>query len=229
MSREADRDPHRAGRVAESFGSGPDLYDRATPAERMGSWAMGTLGEELLTLLADLYEQGQEHDAHQPRHGDRLRNLEPQTAALVSVLVRSSGRTRLLEIGTPNGYSTIWLAWAAAQTGGRLISIEVDPGRQRMAEDNLRRAGLRDRVDLVLGDVTDVIEELTGLFDLVFFDADRVSAPAQLALLLPRLAPDAMLLADNVLSHPGEIAGYLAALEDLGDFDRLVVPVGKGL
>jgi predicted O-methyltransferase YrrM len=190
---------------------------------------MGTLGEDLRALLADLYEQGQEHDARQRLHGDRLRNLEPETAALISVLVRSSWRTRLLEIGTSNGYSTIWLAWAAAQTGGRLISIELDPGRQRTAEENLRQAALRGRVDLVLGDATDVVGELEGPFDLVFFDADRVSAPAQLELLLPRLAPDAMLLADNVLSHPGEIAGYLGALEDLGDFDRLVVPVGKGL
>lgn len=190
---------------------------------------MDTMDTGLRALLADLYERGQEHDARQRRHGDRLRNLEPETAALVSVLVRSSGSKRLLEIGTSNGYSTIWLAWAAARTGGRLVSIELDPGRQRLSDENLGRAGLRDRVDLVLGDATDVIEDLSGPFDLVFFDADRVSAPAQLEKLLPRLAPDAVLLADNVLSHPEEISGYLAALESLDGFDRLVVRVGKGL
>jgi predicted O-methyltransferase YrrM len=63
----------------------------------------------------------------------------------------------------------------------------------------------------------------------VFFDADRRSAPEQVAALLPKLAPDAFLLADNVLSHPDEIAGYMAALEGLPDFDRVVVPIGKGL
>jgi predicted O-methyltransferase YrrM len=183
----------------------------------------------LRALLDELHERGQEHDARQRRHGDKLRNLEPETAELVSVLVRSSGRTRLLEIGTSNGYSTIWLAWSAARTGGRLVSIELDPSRQRLADGNLGRAGLRDRVDLVLGDATDVIEDLSGPFDFVFFDADRVSAPAQLEKLLPKLAPDAMLLADNVLSHPEEISDYLAALESLDGFDRLVVPVGKGL
>jgi predicted O-methyltransferase YrrM len=88
---------------------------------------------------------------------------------------------------------------------------------------------VRERVDLVLGDATDVAEDLAGPFDLVFFDADRISAPSQLELLLPKLVPDAMLLADNVLSHPEEIAGYLTALEGLDEFDRLVVPVGKGL
>jgi predicted O-methyltransferase YrrM len=200
----------------------------ATPAAT-DSWIMVTMGDDLLALLANLYERGQEHDARQRRPGDRLRNLEPETAALISVLVRSSGRTRLLEVGTSNGYSTIWLAWAASRTGGRLASIELDPERQAQADENLRRAGLRERVDLVLGDATDVVGDLAGPFDLVFFDADRVSAPAQLVLLLPKLAPDAMLLADNVHSHPGEIAGYLAALEGLDGLDRLVVPVGKGL
>ena len=98
-----------------------------------------------------------------------------------------------------------------------------------MADANLRRAGLRGLVNLELGDATEVVGMLPGPFDLVFFDADRVSAPAQLERLLPKLAPDVMLLADNVLSHPEEIAPYLTALEDLDGFDRLVVPVGKGL
>jgi predicted O-methyltransferase YrrM len=107
--------------------------------------------------------------------------------------------------------------------------MEMDPGRQGMADKSLRSAGLRDLVDLKLGDATEVVEDLPGPFDLVFFDADRVSAPAQLKLLVPKLAPEVMILADNVLSHPEEVAGYLEALERLPGFDRLVVPVGKGL
>jgi len=190
---------------------------------------MDTMGTDLRGLLAELYERGQEHDAHQERHDDKLRNLEPETASLLSILVRGCRRTRLLEIGTSNGYSTIWLAWAARATGGRVTSVELDRGRQGMADENLRRAGLRDGVDLKFGDATEVVGDLPGPFDLVFFDADRVSAPAQLELLVPKLAPDVMILADNVLSHPQEVAGYLEALEELPGFDRLVVPVGKGL
>ncbi len=190
---------------------------------------MDTMGTDLRGLLAELHERGQEHDARQERHDDKLRNLESETASLLSILVRGGRRTRLLEIGTSNGYSTIWLAWAARATGGRVISVELDRGRQGMADENLRRAGLRDVVDLELGDATEVVGDLPGPFDLVFFDADRVSAPAQLELLVPKLAPDVMILADNVLSHPQEVAGYLEALEELPGFDRLVVPVGKGL
>ena len=108
---------------------------------------MDTMGDDLRGLLAELHEQGQEHNARQERHDDRLRNLEPETAALLAVLVRSGRRRSLLEIGTSNGYSTVWLAWAAEATGGRVTSVEMDPGRQRMADENLRRAGLRDLVD----------------------------------------------------------------------------------
>ena len=190
---------------------------------------MDTMGADLRGLLAELHERGQEHDVRQERHDDRLRNLEPETAALLAVLVRSGGRRRLLEIGTSNGYSTIWLAWAVCATDGWVTSVEMDPGRQRMADENLRSAGLRDVVDLKLGDATEVVGDLPGPFDLVFFDADRVSAPAQLDLLVPKLTPDVMILADNVLSHPEEVTGYLEALEGLPGFDRLVVAVGKGL
>jgi len=183
-----------------------------------------------LTALADrLAEAGRTHDAAEPVHGRRRRNLEPETARLVAVLIRSGRRTRVLEIGTSNGYSTIWLAWAVREAGGRVTSIERDAGRQAEADENLRRAGLRAVVDLVRGEATEALAGLRGPFDCVFFDADRVSAPAQLELLLPRLTPDVLLLADNALSHPDEISGYLAAVEALPGFTRAVIPVGKGL
>ena len=98
-----------------------------------------------------------------------------------------------------------------------------------MADANLRRAGLREQVEFVCGDATEVVANLAGPFDCVFFDADRYSAPAQLALLMPKLAGDVLLLADNALSHPDEIAGYLQALEALPNFERAIIPTGKGL
>lgn len=183
----------------------------------------------LVELLAELAETGRSHDEREPEHRRRLLNLEPPTAALLSMLVRAGRRTRVLEIGTSNGYSTIWLADAVRTTGGRLTSVERDADKQGRAAANLGRAGLRELVDLVTGDASEVVARLPGPFDCVFFDADRISAPEQLASLLPRLTGDALLAADNALSHPDEIAGYIAAVEALGDFDAVTVPVGKGL
>ncbi|GHO88397.1 O-methyltransferase [Dictyobacter formicarum] len=187
------------------------------------------MDQELQTLLAELYEEGQRNDAQEQERRKKRLNLEPETAQLLSVLVRSGKRTRLLEIGTSNGYSTIWLAWAAHSTGGSVVSIDREEEKHRLADANLRRAGLREVVQLVQGDATSIVAELTGPFDFVFFDADRFSAPAQLKLLLPKLTPDVLVLADNARSHPEEIAAYLATVQQLPKFEHMVLPVGKGL
>lgn len=180
-------------------------------------------------VLVELEAAGREHDSGEAVHAHRLLNLEPDTAELLAILVRSGRRTRVLEIGTSNGYSTVWLAWALRATGGRLTSIERDAAKQAQADANLRRVGLRAGVDLICGDATAIVAGLPGPFDCVFFDADRRSAPDQLALLLAKLTPDVLLLCDNVLSHPTEVADYLAAIECLPGFSRVIVPTGKGL
>jgi predicted O-methyltransferase YrrM len=184
---------------------------------------------DVRTLLTELYAAGQLNDAREQERSKKMLNLEPDTAQFLHILIRSSRRTRLLEIGTSNGYSTIWLAWAARATGGHITSIDRNADKQAQADANLLRAGLRESVDLLCGDATEIVARLPGPFDCVFFDADRLSAPTQLTLLIPKLAPDALILADNVLSHPDEIAGYLAALEALSEFERVIVPIGKGL
>jgi predicted O-methyltransferase YrrM len=187
------------------------------------------MNPRLLELLAEIEQRGLENDKRETDRGRRMLNLEPDTARLLSILARSSRATRVLEVGTSNGYSTIWLAAAVAQAGGEVVSIDRNPEKQAEARENLRRAGLIDSVDLRLGEASAIVCELDGPFDLVFFDGDRTSAPEQLRRLLPKLAPAALVLADNVFSHPLEIAPYLAAVRHLEGFDHVVVPIGKGL
>jgi len=187
------------------------------------------MNPEIQIFLKQLEEHARIHDAQEPEHSRKLLNLEPETAAIVSILARSSRARRLLEIGTSNGYSTIWLASSVGPEGGHVVSIDRSRDKNRMAHDNLLEAGLLQYVDLRVGDATEVIKTLPGPFDFVFFDADRTSAPGQLALLLPKLAPQALVLADNALSHPDEIAGYLTMVKSLEQFQHVLIPVGKGL
>ena len=184
---------------------------------------------DIRAFLSELYETGRQHDAQEQERSKKMLNLEPETAQFVHILIRSSRRMKLLEIGTSNGYSTIWLAWAASANGGRVISIDRDTNKHALADANLRQVGLRETVDLKCSDATEVVAGLSGPFDCVFFDADRFSAPSQLASLMPKLATDVFLLADNALSHPNEISGYLRELEILPQFDRVILPIGKGL
>jgi predicted O-methyltransferase YrrM len=182
-------------------------------------------------LLRELEELGRENDRRVSERRDRLLNLERPTAELIWLLLQSTRRRRVLEIGTSNGYSTIWLAAAVRHAPpARFISIERFPEKLAQARRNLERAGLLETVELIEGDATDVVRSLPSPdFDCIFFDADRVSAPTQLKILLPTLAPDVLLLADNVLSHPEEVAEYRAFVEGMPEFIWTVVPVGKGL
>jgi predicted O-methyltransferase YrrM len=185
--------------------------------------------DDLFAFLDKLHEEGQRNDAREQERSKKMLNLEPETAFFLSILVRSAKRQRILEIGTSNGYSTIWLAWAAQASDGHVTSIERNPDKSALAQENLSKAGLLHMVDLLCGEATEQIAQLSGPFDCVFFDADRRSAPQQLHLLLPKLTPDVFILADNVLSHPDEIADYLAELAKLPRFERLTLPIGKGL
>jgi predicted O-methyltransferase YrrM len=188
------------------------------------------LDPKLKELLAKMERFGVENDQRETDRKRKMLNLEPETAALLHILVRATHRHNILEIGTSNGYSTIWLAHAmGAGTNGRLVSIERNHAKVEMARQNLQWAGLLNSVTLLEGEASDTVKTLEGPFDCVFFDADRISATRQLDILMSKLRPDVLLLADNVLSHPEEVADYLSAVSGLADFSSVTVPVGKGL
>jgi predicted O-methyltransferase YrrM len=189
-----------------------------------------TLGTKLDRLLSELEIEGHRNDAQEKDRKKKFLNLERPTAELIYLLLQASKRKRVLEIGTSNGYSTIWIAAALKDCeGARFISIEILAEKLALARKNLARAGFEHRVELMEGHASDVVGGLSGPFDCVFFDADRVSAPSQLKVLLPKLSDDVLLLADNALSHPEEISAYKLAVEELPGFICTLTPVGKGL
>src|SRR5262245_6604988 len=104
--------------------------------------------------------------------------VSPTQGKLLSLLASSIGASAILEVGTLGGYSTIWLARALAP-GGTMVSLEYSPDHAAVARDNLERAGLSDRVEVIVGAALDTLPTLAdrGLFDLVFIDADKVNNP----------------------------------------------------
>jgi predicted O-methyltransferase YrrM len=184
---------------------------------------------DLVKLLDELEQFGHANDAAQQQYRQRMMNLEPVTARLLHFIFRASRRKRILEIGTSNGYSTIWIAAAVDAAGGEIVSIDRSADKHKLARANLERAGLAQRVKLVTGLSIETIPDLEGAFDAVFFDADRITAGTELELLLPKLADDVIIAADNALSHPNEIAAYLETIRAFPDFWEFVVPIGKGL
>jgi predicted O-methyltransferase YrrM len=190
-----------------------------------------TFNAQILNVLRDVEAFGQSNDAQETDRARRMLNLERNTAELIHILVLRSRRKRILEIGTSNGYSAIWFGSTLRIIPGaqRLLTIERDPGKVQQARANIANAGLSDTIDVHEGSATEIVTALSGPFDCVFFDADRISAPEQLRLLLPKLERDVLLLADNILSHPAEVVGYLKEFEHLPGFVTTTVTVGKGL
>ncbi len=121
---------------------------------------------------------------------------------LLHLLARSIGATRILEVGTLGGYSTIWLA-RALPPAGRLVTLEIDPHHAEVAQANLARAGLADIVEIRVGPAADSLARLGAAggapFDFVFIDADKSNYPHYFEAVLPKLAPRGLIAADNTL------------------------------
>ena len=119
---------------------------------------------------------------------------------LLCLLARSIGARRILEFGTLGAYSTIWLGRALPE-GGRLITLEADPGYAEVARANISGAGLEGLVDLRVGPALDVLPQLKeeAAFDFTFIDADKENSPAYFAWALEHSRPGALIVADNVV------------------------------
>ena len=128
--------------------------------------------------------------------------VSPLQGKFLEILVRISGARRVLEIGTLGGYSTIWMA-RALPDGGRIVTLEFDPHHAEVAQSNLKKAGVADRVDLRVGRAIDSLPKLVGTadtpFDLIFIDADKESYSEYLDWALKLSHPGTVIVADNVV------------------------------
>lgn len=108
-----------------------------------------------------------------------------------------------LEIGTSNGYSGLWIAWALSKTGGKLITLEIDKGRHEEALAYFRQAGLEKFIDARLGDAHELVPALPGPFDFIFCDADKDWYINYLKAALPKIPVGGCFAAHNVSEYSG--------------------------
>jgi predicted O-methyltransferase YrrM len=127
-------------------------------------------------------------------------NVPESDGRLLYDLVVKNQFTRALEIGTSTGHSSVWIAWALSKTGGKLITIELDPERHREALAHFNEAGLSDRIDARLGDAHEIVPTLEGPFDFVFSDADKEWYTNYFVSVWPKVEPGGCFTAHNVRS-----------------------------
>jgi predicted O-methyltransferase YrrM len=186
------------------------------------------MDDEVQAVIDRVTAAAAEHDATQADRLNRWRVLEPDAGRFVWFLAQTMGARNIVEIGTSRGVSTLWLAAAARTTGGRVTSFDTDSAAQREAEDNVAAAGLSDYVTYRTEDGGKGLAALDdGEVDLLFLDAERTEYPSWWPHPVRVLRAGGVLVADNALSHPDEIA----PLHDLLVRDLSAVttiPVGKG-
>jgi predicted O-methyltransferase YrrM len=156
--------------------------------------------------------------------------VSEEDGRFLRAMVVSKGAKRILEIGAADGYSAIWIGLGLRETGGRLTTIEYDPGRARGAADNIRRAGLADIVTVIPGDAFAQIPKLAGTVDFVFLDAWKRDYKRFLDLMLPRLEPRGLFLAHNVVNKESEMRDFLEAIQsDNRLLTSIVKPGSEGM
>lgn len=199
------------------------------------------MDQAIETVLAELEERSRQEWRGGPQGGaqitgdvrDRmLLSIGRDAGVLVNMLARSAGCRRILEIGTSYGYSTVWLAEAARASGGQVISLDVADYKQAHAAEVLQRAGLRGHAEFHTGDALEIIPRLEGGFDFVLVDLWKDLYVPVLDLVFPKLAPGAIIVADNMLrpayDQPHALA-YRRAVRAKPGIASVLLPVGQGL
>ncbi|RYG48272.1 O-methyltransferase [bacterium] len=156
-------------------------------------------------------------------------SVSPTQGKLLYLLANLKGARRILEVGTLGGYSSIWLA-RSLPPEGRLVTLELERKHAEVAQANVDRAGLRDRVEILVGPAAQTMPGLDGPFDMVFIDADKPSIPIYWAEALRLTGPGALIIVDNVVrngavvdasSQDASVQGVRAFMEMLAEESRV--------
>jgi predicted O-methyltransferase YrrM len=187
------------------------------------------MDESLKILLAELEQFGGANDRSTSERPCKMLNITRDTGEFLAVLIRATLARRVLEIGTSNGYSTLWLASAAQAIGGAVTTVEFSDYKVGLASKNFDRSGLRPYISLLHDDASRVLERSAdSAFDFIFLDSERPEYPGWWLNLKRVLRPGGLLVVDNATSHPQEMAPFVALVKADTSFTTSLVPVGNG-
>ena len=187
------------------------------------------IDERVSAVLARLEaEDAAEREAGLPS-AQRSRQVARTTGQFLFSLAVSGKSNEILEIGGSRGYSTIWLAAGARILDGRVVSLEADPAKCAAWRRNIEEAGLEEWAELLEGDAHATLADLDEPWDMVFLDAEKDDYEALYGLVRPSLEPGAVIVADNILSHPEPLAEYAAARQADPTLESVTLPLDRGL
>jgi predicted O-methyltransferase YrrM len=156
-------------------------------------------------------------------------NITRDTGEFLSVLVRATNAKRILEIGTSNGYSTLWLALAACTVDGHVTTIEQAGYKIELAAKNFERSGFSHAITQIQAEAGAFLAGATDAsFDFIFLDSERSAYPAWWPNIKRVLRAGGLLVVDNATSHAAEMAPFATLVSADPLFTTCTVPVGNG-
>jgi predicted O-methyltransferase YrrM len=184
---------------------------------------------KLEELLSGLERFGLENDAQVGSRSLKMRNITRETGEFLLLLLRAVQARRVLEIGTSNGYSTLWLARAVQPLSGRVTTIDHAADKVEMARRNLETAQMQSQVEQVQAEAGEwLIQQRPATFDFIFLDSERDEYLAWWEDLRRVLAPGRLLVVDNAFSHEEELKPFVQAVQATPGYITTRVDVGKG-
>jgi predicted O-methyltransferase YrrM len=187
------------------------------------------LDDRVRTVL----ERLEQEDASERERGlppeQRARQVEPTTGRFLFSLVAPQTDCEVLELGGSRGYSSIWLAAGVRNLGGRVLSLEHEPAKVEAWRRNVAEARLEEWAELREGDAFELLPQIDDVFDVVFLDAEKDDYEELFRLAREKLEPGALVVADNVLSHPDPLARYSEARRADPTLLSVTVPLDRGL
>lgn len=185
--------------------------------------------QELFDTLSALEMRDQKERQQGLPSAQRIRAMAPEAAKLLSMLVVSNKAQMIVEIGSGVGYSTLWLAYAASITSGKVLTCELDPAKAEETRSNLAKANLSSYVEVLTGDARSLLRQRQEAIDFVFIDAEKGQYETYFDVVYKRMKLGAMVVADNVVSHENELADYVTYMQNHPNLESVTVPLGRGL
>ncbi len=172
--------------------------------------------KKILAVLEDMTSTQRTQGANVPMDDGRF----------LRILVESINAQNVVEIGTANGYSALWMLLGLKSTGGRLTTFEIEPSSVRLARQNFKNAGVDGIATVIEGDAHDKVKDLKDPIDLLFLDADKDGYYDYLKQLLPLIRPGGLIVAHNMNQWGTQT--YIDAVTKDADLDTLFINTGSG-
>ena len=156
-------------------------------------------------------------------------NISSEVGKFLYILIKSRRPKNILELGTSNGYSTIWLALAAKEYNSKIRTIEYFQERIDLAIGNFKHCNLDKYITVTQGKIIDVLENTSEMFDFVFIDANKPEYLQYFKYIENLLLPGGIVVSDNITSHRDKVSDYIDYTTNHKGFESVLIPMENGL